>query len=224
MDPAAQLWFATACFIATHFITSTPLRQAMVRSLGDKGYIAVYSLVAFATLGWMIWAFAKAPDEPLFSGWRELPAWVMPVSFVLLATGLFARNPTLVGADRLLRNPDPARGIIRVTRHPIMWSFMIWALAHLLARGELNATVFFGGLFAVAALGTLLMDQRKAKTLGEDWKRFAAVTSHLPFVAIAQGRNRFNAAEIGWRNVLIGLALYGLFFWAHPMLFGARPY
>jgi uncharacterized membrane protein len=224
MDAAAQLWFATAAFIATHFVTSTPLRPAMVRSLGERGYIVVYSLVAFATLGWMIWAFARAPDEQLWQGWRALPAWVMPVAFVLVATGLFARNPTLVGADRLLRNDDPARGIIRVTRHPIMWGFMLWSAAHVLARGELNSTVFFGGLFAVSALGTLLMDQRKAKALGADWKRFAAVTSHLPFVAIAQGRNRFNATEIGWRNVLIGLALYGLFFWAHPMLFGARAY
>ena len=224
MDPSAQLWYATAAFIATHFVTSTPLRRAMVRRLGDRGYVVAYSLVAFATLGWMIWAFGRAPDEPLWQGWRALPAWVMPIAFVLFACGLFARNPTLVGADRLLRSAEPARGIIRVTRHPIMWSFMLWSLAHLLARGELNATVFFGGLFAVSALGTLLMDQRKAKTLGEDWKRFAVVTSHLPFVAIAQGRNRFNAAEIGWRNPLIGLALYGIVFWAHPLLFGSRAY
>src|SRR5262249_37191687 len=153
-------------FIATHFVPGTPLRAAMVRALGERGYVAAYSLVAFATLGWMSWAFAKAPDEPLWQGWRALPAWVMPIAFVLVACGIFARNPTLVGADRLLRNPAPARGIIRVTRHPIMWSFMLWAGAHVLARGELNSTVFFGGLFAVAALGTLLMDQRKRRTLG----------------------------------------------------------
>jgi uncharacterized membrane protein len=224
MDPAAQLWFATAAFIATHFVTSTPLRAALARALGNRGYVVAYSLVAFATLGWMIWAYAKAPAEPLWAGWRMLPALVMPVAFVLFACGAFARNPTLVGADRLLKSAEPARGIIRVTRHPIMWAFLIWAAAHVLARGEMKSLVFFGGLFAVAGLGTLLMDQRKAKALGEDWKRFAAVTSHVPFVAIAQGRNRFNAAEIGWRNPLIGLALYGIFFWAHPMFFGARPY
>ena len=224
MDPAAQLWFATAAFIATHFVTSTPLRGALVRGLGERPYIAAYSLVAFATLGWMIWAFARAEAEPLWQGWRSLPAWVMPVAFVLVACGLFSRNPTLVGADRLLKSGEPARGVIRITRHPIMWAFMLWAAVHMIARGELNSLVFFGGLFAVAALGTLLMDGRKARTLGEDWKRFAGVTSNVPFVAIAQGRNRLNSAEIGWRNPVIGLALYGVFFWAHPMLFGARPY
>ena len=224
MDPAAQLWFATAAFIATHFVTSTPLRPALVRSIGEKKYLGLYTLVAFATLGWMIWAVARSPDEPLWQGWRELPLWVMPIAFVLLACGLFARNPTLVGADRLLKSDEPARGIIRVTRHPIMWGFMIWGAAHVLARGELNSLVFFGGLFAVAALGTLLMDGRKARTLGDDWKRFAGVTSNVPFVAIAQGRNRLNLAEIGWRNPVIGLALYGVFFWAHPILFGAPAY
>lgn len=61
------------------------------------------------------------------------------------------------------------------------------------------------------------------RSLG-DWQRFAAVTSHIPFVAIAQGRNRLVLAEIGWAKPAIGLALYALVFWAHPWLFGARPY
>jgi uncharacterized membrane protein len=224
MDNGAQLYYATAAFLATHFITSTPLRGALVRGIGEKAYIALYSLLAIATLGWMIWAYNRAPLEPMWVGLRWLPAVVMPFAFVLLACGLLSRNPTLVGADKLLRNPEPARGIIRVTRHPVMWSFMLWSLTHLLARGEHMASVFFGGFFALAALGALLMDQRKARTLGENWKRFDAVTSYIPFGAILRGRNRFDAREIGWRNPAIGLALYALFFWFHPMLFGIRAY
>ena len=50
------------------------------------------------------------------------------------------------------------------------------------------------------------------------------MTSYLPFVAILQRRNSFKASEIGWRNPAIGLALYALFFWFHPMLFGIRAY
>jgi uncharacterized membrane protein len=224
MEPAVQLYFACAAFLATHFVSSTPLRGALVSRVGENGYRGIYSLAAFATLGWMIFAYARAPAEPLWPGLRWAPAIVMPVAFILVACGLFARNPTIVGADRLLRNPDPARGIIRVTRHPLMWGIMLWAAAHILARGELKSSVFFGTLLALAGLGTLAMDARKAKTMPGDWPRFAALTSHLPFVAIARGRNRFDAAEIGWRNPAIGLALYALFFWAHAWLFGARPY
>ena len=172
----------------------------------------------------MVWAYNGAPLEPLWAGLRWLPAVVMPFAFMLLACGLLARNPTAVGAARLLRNPDPAQGIIRVTRHPVMWAFMLWSLAHLLARGERMACVFFGGFLVVAALGAMLMDRRKAGNLGEDWQRFAAVTSYFPFGAILAGRNRLDGNEIGWRNPAIGLALYAVFFWFHPMLFGIRAY
>jgi uncharacterized membrane protein len=224
MDSGSQLYLASAVFLATHFVPSTPLRAILVKSLGEKAYTGLYTLVSFAMIGWMAWAYNRAPLEPLWVGLRWLPGVLMPFSFVLLACGVLARNPTIVGADKLLKSAEPARGTIRVTRHPVMWAFILWSLSHVLARGELGATVFFGAFLVLAALGAVLMDQRKARTLGEDWQRFAAVTSYFPFAAILQGRNRFDAREIGWRNPAIGLALYALFFWFHPMLFGIRAY
>ena len=87
MDPGAQLYFATAAFLATHFISATPLRPALVRSVGEKAYIVLYSLLAFATLGWMIWAYSRAELRPLWPGLRLIPALVMPFAFILLACG-----------------------------------------------------------------------------------------------------------------------------------------
>jgi uncharacterized membrane protein len=223
MDPYI-LYAATIAFLATHFISSTPLRPLLAQAIGERGYIVAYSLLAFATLGWMIWAYNRAPTEALWPGLRLLPAILMPFAFVLAACGLLSRNPTAVGQAKALQTADPARGIIRVTRHPMMWGFILWSASHILARGDMKSTVFFGGFLVLAALGALLIDRRKEKTLGEDWQRFAKATSYFPFLAIAQGRNRFDAKEIGWRNPLIGLALYALFFWFHPMLFGARPW
>src|SRR3989442_13872620 len=101
---------ATAAFLITHFVTSTPLRAKLVGAIGEWPYRGLYSLVAFVTLGWMIWAYPAAPHEPLWSGFREIPRIVMPVAFVLLVCG-FGRNPTLVGAEALLKSEDPARGI-----------------------------------------------------------------------------------------------------------------
>lgn len=219
-----MLLLACAAFLATHFMPSTPLRGVLVKSLGQWGYTGVYSAIAFGMIGWMSWAYTRAPVEPLWPGVRWLPALLMPISFVLLACGLFANNPTIVGMYRLLKNANPARGVIRVTRHPVMWAILLWALAHLLARGDMKSLVFFGSFAVLASLGTLLMDRRKQQSLGENWARFAAVSSNLPFLAILQGRNRFNAREIGWRNPAIGLALYALFFWFHPLLFGIRAY
>jgi uncharacterized membrane protein len=197
------------------------VRAKLVAAMGEWPYRGVYSAVSFVTLGAMIWAYIGVPSEALWPGLRLLPLAVTPLAFVLIACGYF-RNPTMVGADSLLKSEEPARGVIRITRHPIMWGVMLWALAHVLAAGEAKALVFFGGLFLVALLGTLSMDRRKRAN--PDFVRFAQVTSHLPFVAIAQGRNRLAWREIGWTRPSIGLAAFALFFVLHPWLFGARPY
>src|SRR2546421_11508938 len=212
---------ATAAFLLTHFTTSTPLRAKLVGAMGEWPYRGAYSLVAFVTLGWMIWAYAAAPREILWTGMREVPRLVMPLVFVLLACGYW-RNPTMVGADKLLSSDDPARGMIRITRHPIMWAIMLWALAHIAARGDSASLVFFGGFLVLAAFGTLAMDRRKRAD--PNWARFAALTSHVPFVAIAQGRNRLVWREGGWTPPILGLAVFLLFLVAHPWLFGAQPY
>ena len=212
---------ATAFFLATHFMTSTPLRPVLVKALGEWPYRGLYSLVALGALVWMSWAYASAPREPLWTGLRFLPVIVVPFAFVLLVCGYW-RNPTMVGADKLLKSADPARGVIRITRHPLMWALMLWSAAHIVARGDLKSIVFFGGFFILAALGTILMDARKKSN--PDWARFAAVTSNVPFVAVAQGRNRIVWREIGWLRPLIGLGLFAAFFAAHGWLFGARPF
>lgn len=215
---------ATFAFLATHFLSSTPLRGAAVRAIGEWPWRAAYSLVAFATLGWMIWAYGQAPREaPLWTPLRHLPSLAMPFAFVLLACG-YRRNPTMVGADKLLKSDDPARGMIRITRHPLMWAIILWSAAHIAARADLKSIVFFGGLLLLAGLGSLALDLKKEKTGGEDWKRFRSVTSHVPFLAIAQGRNRIVWGEIGWVRPLVGLVLFGVVFYLHPVLFGARPY
>jgi len=204
---------ATLVFLATHFIASTPLRPLLVNAIGEWPYRGAYSLVALVTLAWMGWAFANAPREPLWVGIREMPYLVMPLAFMLIACG-YGRNPTMVGADRLLKSEDPARGIIRITRHPIMWGLMLWAASHILARGDLRSLIFFGGLLLVAALGTILMDARKRQN--PDFARFAAVSSNVPFVAIAQGRNRIVWREIGWLRPAAGLAAFFLVLLFHP--------
>ncbi len=208
-----SLVIATAAFLATHFATSTPLRPKLVAAMGEWPYRGLYSLVAFVTLVWMIWAYATAEHDHLWTGPRTPPFVAMPFAFVLLACGYW-RNPTMVGADKLLKAEEPARGMIRITRHPIMWAVMLWSASHLIARGDLKAVVFFGGFLVLAALGTILVDVRKKAD--PDWARFAAVTSNVPFLAIAQGRNRIVWREIGWLRPLAGLVAFGGVLYFHP--------
>ena len=71
-----------------------------------------------------------------------------------------------------------------------------------------------GGLLLVALAGTISMDRRKRAN--PDWPRFAAVTSHIPFVAIAQGRNRIVWREIGWLRPAIGIGVFFTILTFHP--------
>ena len=226
VDAISQLALAAVVFAATHFVSSTPLRVTLVESIGERAYLGAYSLVSFATIGWMIWAYGRAPFLPLFQipGVKLWPLVVMPFSLILLAAGLMTRNPSAVGQQARLKEDEPARGIVRVTRHPVMWSIALWGLVHLVARGDAASLIFFGAFAFVALAGTRLMDMRKAENLGEDWGRFAAVTSNVPFTAIVEGRNRFVFAEIGWKRIFAGLGAFARLLLAHPYLFRARPF
>ncbi len=226
MEPMGLLVLATVVFIATHFVPSTPLRPGLVAMLGEKGYLGLYTLVALATLGWMIWAYVRAPYERVWVG-DEFKVWalvLMPVALVCVVAGGMTRNPSAVRQEAALATMGDARGILRITRHPIQWGIALWALLHLVARGDTASLVFFGGFALLAVLGSVLIDARKNRTLGADWQRFASATSNFPFAAIVQGRNQFRFDEIGWKKVSIGLAVYLALLLAHPWLFGARPY
>lgn len=217
------LAMASGLFLLTHFVASTALRPKLVATIGEGRYRGLFVLVAFATLGWMIWAYARAPTQALlWAPLRHLPLVVMPFSLILIVTALVRMNPTAVGAERMMKADEPARGMVRITRHPFMWGVMLWAAAHILANADAKSTVFFGAFLLLAALGTVLIDRRKRALA--DWPKFAGLTSNVPFVAVAQGRNRVAWHEIGWLRPAIGVALYGVLLVVHPWLFGVRPY
>ncbi|HEX5093024.1 MAG TPA: NnrU family protein [Burkholderiales bacterium] len=224
MDSTLTLIVATLVFLGIHIVPSTPLRGRLAGALGEGPYLGLFSLASLGGLAWMAYAYGHAPFEGLWPGLRLVPLVLVPPAFVLLACGLLSRNPSLLGQAGALKREDPARGILRITRHPVMWGIMLWALAHLLAIGSLQSVVFFGGLLLLAAAGTTLQDARKAELLGDDWRRFAAATSNLPFLAVAQGRNRIAWREIGAWRPAAGLAAFAVLLVAHGWLFGVRAY
>jgi uncharacterized membrane protein len=224
VDTTLFLLLATLAFLGLHVLPSTPLRATAVRAIGEKAWQGLFSIASLAGLVWMVYEYKRAPFEGLWPGLRLIPLAVVPLAFVLLACGVLGRNPTAAGQAGALKSEDPARGMIRITRHPVMWAIMIWAAAHLLAIGSLQAVIFFGGLLLLAAAGTVLQDARKARDLGEAWKRFAALTSNVPFVAVAQGRNRIVWREIGLWRPAAGLAAFAVLLYFHGWLFGVRAY
>ncbi|HTV43931.1 MAG TPA: NnrU family protein [Stellaceae bacterium] len=221
-----SLAIAGIAFCGSHILlSSTRLRGSLRDQLGENGFLLVYSLTALVTFAWFVLAYSRAPVIPLWPRreWMILiPVLVMPLATLLLVAGYTTANPTAVGMERSARADDPAPGILRVTRHPVMWAIGLWGLSHLVANGDLAALWFFGLIAALALGGTVLIDRKKRLALGSHWQRLALVTSNIPFAALAAGRTRLRWREIGLLRPAAALLLYAVLYLAHPLFTGVR--
>ena len=219
-----------ALFLATHLgISSTSLRSKLTDRLGQRGYLGLYSLLAIATLGYLIWLYNFVPRFDYFWALDPKLYWapkiLMPIAFIFLLGGFMVRNPTAVGLENTLKDPEQkdrlVRGLTRITRHPFQWSVVLWAVSHMAANGDVVSVVFFGTFAILGAAGGVLIDRKKAASLGEDWLPFVEATSNIPFAAILSGRNKLVLKEL-LLPVGVGLLGYGLVYWGHEWVSGVR--
>jgi uncharacterized membrane protein len=140
---------------------------------------------------------------------------------VLFVASVSRRNPTMVSGETAMAQPSV--GIHRVTRHPMLWSFALWAAVHIIGNGDTAAIVFFGTFLVTALVGMPSIDAKLARRDPARWQALSTTTSIVPFVAIAQGRNRFMPREIGWLAPLIAVVAWAVVLHLHPWLFGAAP-
>jgi uncharacterized membrane protein len=219
-----SLAFAGFAFCGSHILlSSTGLRGSLRDQLGERGFLAVYSLTALVTFAWFLVAYAHAPTIILWERreWTALVSVVvMPFAAILLIAGYTTANPTAVGMERMGRANDPAPGILRVTRHPVMWAIGLWAVSHLIANGDLRSLIFFGAFAGLSLGGTVLIDRKKQLALGSNWPRLAEVTSNLPFAALIAGRTGLRWREIGLLRIAAGLLLYAVLYRAHGIIAG----
>jgi len=218
---------ASAFFIGIHLVISgTTLRDRFVAVIGEGGFLGFFSLLSILGMIWLVRGYAGAP---LVSLWGPLP-WFRPIAlvlmliaFLLVVVGLTTPTPTAVAGESNLDRAEPATGILRVSRHPFLCGVALWGITHLIANGDLASLILFGGLTILAAIGPRMIDGKRRRRFGDRWERFAAVTSVVPFAAIVQGRNELRLAEIGAVRVVLGVVLYVVFVWLHPLLFGTAP-
>jgi len=204
MDAAlVSLIAASIAFLGSHFVLSHPLRPALVKALGEKGFLGFYSLVAFATLGWMIWAFRQSPFEPMaWNGTKDVP-WAIASALTLVGLTLFLGslkgNPALPDQKVAGLADKVPTGAFRVTRHPMMWGFALWAFAHILVSPTPRSVVLAGAIGLLALVGAHLQDRKKEALLGENWRAWEAKTSYWPRLS--------QLGAMGW------LWLASLLFW-----------
>ena len=213
MTPLVSLALATLAFVGTHLAMSHPLRPALVGRLGETGFLGAYSLVSLATLGWMVLAYRAGSDSgPLWIAplaWWPFASGIMLVASILLI-GSLARNPAFPHPGAAPREIPPPRGVFAITRHPMNWSFMLWALVHISLSGSPRNLIVAGGILVLAFIGSLGQDRKKARLLGARWRDWMAKTSFVPFGALVGGRAAWRNAAPSPLSLVGGVLLWAL--------------
>jgi uncharacterized membrane protein len=207
------LFFSMIAFVGLHFLLSHPLRRPLVRSFGERAFQGVYSLIALLTFGSAIYFYHVIGREPerLWdageAGWiaGAILMWVAAILFV----GSFVKNPALVGARGPAGGPS---GVFRITRHPMMWSFAIWAGVHLMVIAAPKALVFDTGIIILALAGAFGQDRKKARQFGENWHDWTAETAFVPFTK--------GIGNPGAVALIGGTLLFLIATWVHPLPVG----
>ncbi|MEW4449467.1 NnrU family protein [Qipengyuania sp. JC766] len=204
---------ASTAFVGSHFAMSHPFRAGMVRALGEAGFMAVYSLVSAAAMVWMYLAFvALSPGIPLWGGYSD-GVWILASAITLVAMVLFAGslvgNPALPAPRAEKAATKAPSGVFRVTRHPMMWGFALWALAHLAAAPTPRTIVVALAIGILALVGAKLQDRKKEALMGEAWVQWEANTSYWPKM-----QRIFAVGPLSW---MAGAAIWLLATWLHSM-------
>jgi uncharacterized membrane protein len=219
-------WFeyilAFAAFFLSHSLPLRPaVKEALVARLGRQGFGICYSALSLGVLYWLVVAAGRAPFVPLWerAGWHghvTLAAMLGVCLLVALAVG--RPNPFSFGG-RDGAGFDAARpGLIRYTRHPLLWALALWALAHMLPNGDLAHVLLFGLFAGFALLGQWIVDRRRKRLMGAEWARLNAARRAAPLWPPRPASWSGTAVRLG-----LGLAGFALLVAAHPAVIGVSP-
>jgi uncharacterized membrane protein len=227
MDPTGWIALWAVSFLGSHLIiSSSAVRARLISAVGEQPYRGIYSLVAAATLGPLIYEFARNKHAgPLLWYLRAVTpirwlAWLLMLIALILFVGSFI-NPNPAGmAPGGSMEP---RGILKITRHPSFAAFSLFGIAHILMNGWAGDVIFFGMFPALGIIGGMHQDARKIRELGDRYRELVACTSFMPFAALISGRVRWTSGDMPWGAIGAGVVLTAAILALHPMIFGGNP-
>ena len=138
-------------FLGTHAFTTMRVERAgLIAKIGEGPYKILYSVLSIA--GLVIAAYG-------FGAWRaagSLQLWVPPVWTKHLAM------PLVLFACICITSAYPPTHLRVWLKHPMLVGVKTWALAHLLANGDLAGVVLFAAVLAWAVISRISQKYRPA--------------------------------------------------------------
>jgi uncharacterized membrane protein len=146
----ALLILGIILFLGAHSLKiAAPVRAGLIGTLGDKPYRGLYSVVSLVGFGLIAWGF----HDYRAGSWQQI--WVPPAGMRHLTITLMWFAFVALAAS----GPKPSR-IRGWLRHPMLVGVKIWALAHLLANGDLGGMILFGSFLAWAVVDRISLKRR----------------------------------------------------------------
>ena len=184
------LIISIAVFLGIHLLpTVGGWREKLVGRLGLNGYKVLFSLLSIASFALLVYGFARAP---LIQVWSP-PSWTRWVAIVLMLPAFIFLVAAYVPGQ-----------IKAKLKHPFLVAIKTWALAHLIANGDLASIILFASFLAYAVYDRITLKRRQE-------------TGLITVPATGPARNDVIGA-------VLGVVLYLVFLvWLHPLLIGTAP-
>jgi len=181
-------------FLGIHLLPTSPeIRNGLVARMGANGYKAFFAIVSLVGLVVIVLGYHKMQLHP----GKNPILWDPPVWTRHLAALLMLPSLILLAASQI-----PSR-IRTAVRHPMLAAVKLWALAHLLANGDLASMLLFGSFLVFAIYDRISVKQRGALgPLGD--KKPAGVVNDV--IVVGVGVALYAALLFGGHEWLIGVA------------------
>jgi uncharacterized membrane protein len=142
-------------FLGVHLLTTQrDLRAQVISMMGEMAYKIGYALASAAGLVLIVWGFADYRTSGMIDVWEH---WCSPGVLKVLkhiTVALMLPAVILVVASYI-------RGRIFTTlKHPMLAGVKLWAVAHLLANGDLGSIILFGSFLAWAVFDRISLKRR----------------------------------------------------------------
>ena len=191
----ALLILGLAIFLGVHvFTTVRDARAGLVKRLGLGPYKGLYSLVALIGFVLIVVGFGQYR----VGGWVDIwypPPWTRHVAVILVWPAFVCVTAAYIRGN-----------IARVLRHPMLVGVKLWAVAHLIANGDLGSIILFGSF-----LGWAVFDRISLK------RRSDAGAPAIPvggwgndLIAVAVGILAYLALAFAFHPVVIGVPVMGV--------------